>query len=274
MSREQLKRIPAVNLLYRAAQFLTLQARVVLTNWRDSRARRTDETGFPLPPARLRFRVHGDLDATSFIRTGRTVAADIAALLQSAGHSLSSFHDILDFGCGCGRVLRHLAISNPEARVYGTDIDAEAIRWCDAHMPGVTWRANQFMPPLPWATATFDFVFSISVFTHLDEEMQDAWLAELQRISRPNAVLLLTVHGDSVHSTLPHEQQALLRQSGFAFWRGVTGRLKLDGLPDFYQSAYHTARYIETEWGKVFRIISIVPRGINNHQDAVLLQRI
>ncbi|MEP6991736.1 MAG: class I SAM-dependent methyltransferase [bacterium] len=273
MSREYLKRIPAVNVMYRATRFLTLQARVAFTDWRDGRDGTADETGFPLPPARLRHRVHGDVDAGSFIRTGQTVAADIADLVQAAGHSLSSFHDILDFGCGCGRVLRHMASSNPQARVCGTDIDAQAIRWCEGHMPGVNWRANQFMPPLPWENGTFDFVFSISVFTHLNEGMQDAWLAELQRVSRPDALLLLTVHGESVHPSLPSEQQAALRHSGFAFWQGVTGRLKLDGLPDFYQSAYHTARYIEAEWSRFFRIIAIVPRGINKHQDAVLLQR-
>jgi SAM-dependent methyltransferase len=194
--------------------------------------------------------------------------------LATAGYPLDSFHSILDFGCGCGRVLRFFPANRPpSSRTHGTDIDAEAIEWCTKNIPGVDWRANPFTPPLEYGDATFDFVFSISVFTHLNEEMQHAWLRELHRVTKPGGVLLLTLHGENAYHTLPAADQAKLRTQGILFVTGATGLLKLDGLPDFYQTTYHTRDYIDREWSKVFRIISYIPRGINAHQDAVLLQR-
>lgn len=273
ISRATLKRIPPVNKSYRALKYLAYQVRLGITAWKDSRSVAQMGVGIPLPPGRLRYRVHGDLDAASFVRTGQTVAGNVQSLMKAAGHELRSFTNVLDFGCGCGRVLAHLAGEGLPAGRSGSDIDREAITWCEQHIPAATWRVNQFLPPLSWPDHNFDFVFSISVFTHLDQEMQNAWLAELARVSRPGGMLLLTVHGEFVHATLPADQREALRQSGFLYVTGATGRLKLDGLPDFYQTAFHTPGYVRTHWSRYFEVVAIVPRGINDHQDAVILRK-
>jgi hypothetical protein len=86
-------------------------------------------------------------------------------------------------------------------------------------------------------------------------------------------LVLLSVHGES---TFEHLEPLLLRrvvEEGLLFRSGTTGRLKMDGLPDFYQVAYHSRAYIEREWSRYFEILSYVPRGINDHQDAVLLRK-
>jgi hypothetical protein len=44
-------------------------------------------------------------------------------------------------------------------------------------------------------------------------------------------------------------------------------------LPDFYQSAFHTKDYIYQQWSAYFDIVRYEERGINNHQDAVLLRK-
>src|SRR5512134_3499319 len=59
----------------------------------------------PVPPARLRYRVHGAVDRRSFLDLGWQTARDVTAAVESAGRSLASLHAILDFGCGCGRTL-------------------------------------------------------------------------------------------------------------------------------------------------------------------------
>jgi hypothetical protein len=64
--------------------------------------------GVPLPPEPLRQRVHGAADAESFLEVGRQCAEDIVAALARAGRAPESFEAVLDFGCGCGRVLRWL----------------------------------------------------------------------------------------------------------------------------------------------------------------------
>ena len=50
-----------------------------------------------------------------------------------------------------------------------------------------------------------------------------------------------------------------------------TGRLELDGLPDFYQAAFHTRAYVEQTWSRFFRIDRYVENGMNNDQDVVVL---
>jgi len=270
--RTRLKRFPGAYKAYKFARYLTFQVRVAWFAWHD---RSLDDSPVPVPPPRLRFRVHGALDAGSFMRTGATVAADVRRLTANAARDFDAFDRVLDFGCGCGRVLAHLtagrAVSN--GRFFATDIDKQAIAWCRSAMPGIDWRSNDAMPPLPYDDAMFDFVFSISVFTHLDEKMQQAWLVELHRVLRPGCLLLLTVHGEYVHSTLEESEQEILRRDGVLFVQGITGRLKLDGLPDFYQAAYHTKEYIAREWSTLFELVEHVPRGINAHQDAVLLRK-
>lgn len=270
--RARLKRIPGIYKSYQAGRFAALQLRLAWTAAGD-RLARSSAQGVPLPPARLRFRVHGSLDRAAFVATGRTLAADVTRLLAVAGVRPSESDAILDFGCGCGRVLPHLVHEHPGTRFFGTDIDGQAIAWCKARMPGAQWATNGFWPPLAYADGTFASLYSISVFTHLDEPMQNAWLAELHRVLRPGGVALLTVHGSNDHDTLPPKSRAALAERGFLYTSGGTGRLKLDGLPDFYQTAFHTQEYIEREWSKLFRIVAYVPRSINAHQDAVLLRK-
>jgi ubiquinone/menaquinone biosynthesis C-methylase UbiE len=120
---------------------------------------------------------------------------------------------------------------------------------------------------------TFDLIYAISVFTHLDEDLQHVWLGELQRVARPGAVCIFSVQGDYVLSLIDPVYQEQIRKYGFGFLTGATGKLKLDGLPDFYQTTYHTRQYIERDWSKYFDILAYIERGINNHQDAVVLRK-
>jgi SAM-dependent methyltransferase len=81
----------------------------------------------PLPPESLRQRVHGAADAESLLAVGQQCAKDIVTGLKRIGRSPASFESVLDFGCGCGRVLRWLMPEFTSARVFGTDIDRQAL---------------------------------------------------------------------------------------------------------------------------------------------------
>lgn len=272
MDRARLKAIPAVYRLYQLHNYVLFQPRLasaMLADWRHG----LHSSSVPLPPARLRHRVHGSLDRESFLRLGRVIATNLHDLLASVGRRLDSFDSILDFGCGCGRVLRFLASSAPNSRFYATDIDPSPIEWGQRNMPGIRWSSNGFEPPLPFGNDAVDLVYAISVFSHLDEAFQNAWLAELERVARPGAILILTVHGESLAGSLAPSERNTLHAKGILFCKGATGRLKLDGLPDFYQSTFHTRAYIESEWSRYFDIIGYVEGAIDGYQDAVLLRK-
>ena len=63
----------------------------------------------PFPPARLIHTVAGTHDTAWFWQGGQLGAKALVDLLGRRGMSLGGCRTILDFGCGCGRVIRHVA---------------------------------------------------------------------------------------------------------------------------------------------------------------------
>jgi len=233
-----------------------------------------DLSGIPIPPAELRFRVHGDLNQKTFLNVGRQVAHNIRNCLESVGGEWSSFNDILDFGCGSARVIRYFLAENSGKNFTGVDINQELVNWCEAHIKGVRWRLTPIHPPTELEDNSFDFIYGISVFTHLDRELQTLWLQELDRIIRPDGIILLSVHGAPYanHINLGESNREKLRKDGLLYLSGITGKWKLDGLPDFYQTAIQTTDQIRQEWSEYFEILGHFEGGINQLQDAVLLK--
>jgi SAM-dependent methyltransferase len=161
------------------------------------RRRSHDADGLPLPPARLRVQVGPQAaDADFFLRSGREHAELLQAMLRDGGTSIDTFDAILDLGCGCGRILRHWARLPARVRVCGCDINAKAIDWCQAHLEFAEVSVNKIAPPLPYPDRSFDFVYALSVFTHLDEELQHAWIRDCRRVLKPNGYLLFSTMGE------------------------------------------------------------------------------
>jgi ubiquinone/menaquinone biosynthesis C-methylase UbiE len=239
--------------------------------WRAEIQDLSSKSDYPLPPVKLRHRVHGAFDKESFILNGQTLSNDVERLYASAGIDLSKEFTVLDFGVGCGRVINNLSNRFGQWKFYGTDIDSELIKWCKSNLLNIDFTNNASLPPLHYSSRFFDLIYGISVFTHLDEELQHAWLSELKRVSKTGAVLILSVHGKSDVNLLSTTRQKELMDHGFLFSEGVKGRFKLDGLPDYYQTTFHTKQYIINAWSKYFRIVDYVEKGINGHQDAVVL---
>ncbi len=144
---------------------------------------------------------------------------------------------------------------------------------CKHNLGKIQWSVNGYQPPLPFKNCTFDLIYAISVFTHLDEKLQHDWLSELQRIAKPGAIVMLSVHGESFIKLLDLASQEEARSHGFIYITGTKGLLKLDGLPDFYQSSYHTQKYINREWSAYFNISNYIQQGIGSNQDVVLLRK-
>jgi SAM-dependent methyltransferase len=225
----------------------------------------------PVPPTALRVRVGGWDDPDHFLGVGRKIFWDVKRVLGSAGRALPEFAAVLDFGCGCGRLTRYL-VPDAGQRIVGCDLDPESIAWCEAHLARerVAFALNGASPPLPFAAASFDLVLAISVWSHLPEDLQFAWLDEMARVVRPGGLLLASVHGDALlPSETPAATRAQFARDGFLYAKGFG----TPGLPDFYQTAYHRPDYVRARWQRGFRVIFELPRGINNHQDAYLLLR-
>ena len=210
-----------------------------------------------LPPAELRYRVGGSPVAEEFVTIGKTCAGDIQTAVQRVGQDLSSFDRILDFGCGCGRTLVHMKALAPNSKFDGIDIDATAIEWCKRNLNFGSFSLSKEKPPLDYASDTFDFIYVVSVFTHLDEDYQFLWLEELRRIARPGGILVVTLHG------LENNDK------GFVFERSYEKGL----FPSWYQNTYHSKNYVFANFGRYFEVLDYIPGGMNKKQDAVVLRK-
>lgn len=226
--------------------------------------------GINPPPPHLQRRVTRNY-SPDFLDSGYTVLDELESVLQLAGWKLGLFSNILDFGCGCGRVTRALSYRRKSRQgLYASDLDPEAIAWCQENYSTLAeFSVNNAEPPLAYADSTFDLVLGVSIFTHLPEDMQFRWLAELSRVTKPDGCLILSVHGGHHIRNLSAEIQEEIRQRGF-FYQQIG---KVEGLPEFYQSTFHSLDYIRTQWVRYFDVLHIVESLVGGHQDAVLCRK-
>lgn len=146
--------------------------------------------------------------AVQYAATGLAAADDIQVLLRRNGMAMVDFRRVLDFGCGSGRVIRYW--QELPGEVHGSDYNESAIVWCRQNLP-FAFNVNGVEPPLAYNDETFDFVYALSVFTHLDGPRQRAWLEELMRVVRPGGHLMFTTHGDRWLRSLSEEQISRFR---------------------------------------------------------------
>jgi len=224
----------------------------------------------PLPPASLRYRVHGSRDAGSFLSVGEESVRCMLVALKDAGLSPESFHRVLDFGCGCGRTLRAWRARHQPTRLAGIDIDRQAIAWCRANLDFAEFQCSDPDPPAPFSAGSFDLIYAVSVFTHLKEPDQFRWLRELQRLLRPGGALVVSLHGERVWRARDASEVELIARNGFLScssnsWRGI--------FPDWYQSTFHTEGYVRQRFGEFFDVRAYLPAGLAGHHDLVVLEK-
>jgi SAM-dependent methyltransferase len=266
-----------------AAGWAARRARELRAAWRDE----DSVEGHPVPPLRLRARV-GTPGARDFWVSGRESAGELSAALEHLDARLEDFGSVLDFGCGPARVLPHVAALAPGAACSGCDVDQDAIDWAGRHYPVHSWSVSGFDPPLPDPAQSIALVYSISVFSHLDEERQDAWLSELRRVLEPDGVALLTVHGEHAFERFRRGEvrtrwcragafeRPSLRAGEFVFEpyrRTIWNRGELRGVGDAYGLAFHGKRYIREHWARWLAVRAILPAAMTRWQDIVVCQR-
>jgi len=222
--------------------------------------------GQPIPPFPLRILVAGSPDIGWFLESGRRGAESIRACLERSGLDLTRVAPILDFGCGCGRVTRHWAGNRVE--VHGSDVNPKLVAWCRGHLASATFAANGQLPPTAYDEGRFGFVYALSVFTHLPETLQDAWMQELRRVLRPGGHLLLTTHGAHYMDEFTEDERRRFRAGLLVVRRDDRPGSNVCG-------AYHPEAFVRERLAKGFSVVEFVPKGAlgNPWQDCWLLQR-
>jgi len=223
--------------------------------------------GYPLPPPALVYDVIACRWGAVFLDSGRRVVDDMEEVLDDNRKPLSSFKSILDFGCGCGRLIRQLP-ARTAAALYGSDYNGRLVDWCAEHLGFARFSKNELAPPLPFAEGSFDFIYARSVFTHLPEELQFLWMDEFRRVLQKNGCLYLTMHGRPLLAGLSVEQ---LRQ--FDAGKLVVTYDAVAG--ENLCATYGSPAFVETRLSDGFRILEFIEGRDRPHlrQDIYLFQK-
>jgi SAM-dependent methyltransferase len=222
----------------------------------------------PIPPTRLIKLVQINGEISVFLRGGELGENSINNALLASGYHIENFERILDFGCGCGRILRHWTWTKTP-HFYGTDLNPDLIHWCQHKLGKIAeFKLNGLEPPLDFPDEYFDLIYLISVFTHLSEAVQEEWMHEFSRVLKKNGLLLITVHGQWRINDLTPEEKSLFN----------TGQLvvKYEDLEGSNLcGAYHPEAYMKKHFAKDFEVQSFLATGaIDVGQDLYLLKKI
>lgn len=223
--------------------------------------------GFPIPPARLIVLVTGSADSKWYTEGGKLGAGSICRTLDHAGLSVAQFRSILDFGCGCGRVIRHWRPLTAAA-LHGSDQNPDLVAWCRQNLPFAEFQSNTLEPRLDYADRTFEFAYALSVFTHMPEELQQPWMRELWRVLRPGGYLLITTQGDEFLQKLTETEQATYAAGRIVVRYGQAAGSNLC-------SVYHPESYIRHRLQGEFSMVLSQPGKAsgNGNQDIYLLRK-
>jgi SAM-dependent methyltransferase len=220
--------------------------------------------GFPIPPGRLIHLVAGTEDVSWFLGSGELAARCLKDTLTRNGVAIEALRDVLDFGCGVGRVIRHW--HGPT--LHGADYHPDLVAWCQASLPFAKFQVNAIGGPLDARDESFDFAYALSVFTHLTEPLQRFWMNELLRVLRPGGYLFLTTHGEFYLDRLSLDEQA-----AFHAGRSVIHNARKDGSNNV--AVFHPESHVRQSLAKGYEVLEFVEEGAlgNPRQDAYLLRK-
>jgi SAM-dependent methyltransferase len=226
------------------------------------------DPGLRLPPAALRRRVSLTSSRREYDATGEVLAHDVVRAFDAYRRLDEEYPRWLDFGCGSGRIARHVARSPSVGRLTGIDVDTKAVAWLASTFPAGDFHAIAPEPPAPLPGSSFDVVYAVSVFSHFDENATDAWLAEISRLLRPGGLLIASTLSPKLTWTRPdlsEEDHLRLQRDGFLFAPG-SGPFNENG-------AFSSRERLESRWGRVLEPRSFEEHGLAGYQDLTVWEK-
>jgi ubiquinone/menaquinone biosynthesis C-methylase UbiE len=242
---------------------------------------KTSAADFPLPPAEWLVNWGGE---EIFVQGGRRDVGIMRQVAADHGFPFPPGSRILEFGCSRGRMIRWLYDIAAHSEVWGVDLVAEDVTWCQQNLgPPVNYLTNTSYPHLPFEDRTFDFIYAGSIFTHISD-LADAWFLELGRLLKRGGKIYVTVHDN--HSV------EYLYDRGFAtdnsWWKRVMGEFsRVTGgkpLSEFQtvvversvpsaEQVFYDRDYLLAHWGRYMKVLGIREEAYSGFQTAILFEK-
>jgi SAM-dependent methyltransferase len=237
----------------------------------------------PVPSGADRFGYAAD-DASKYLEWGRLDHRELRKVFERNAAEKRDTDQrvgvrVLDFGCSSGRVLRHFEEEHKELQweLYGCDVQARAIEWIRRFFPATfNVVCTSTLPHLPFPDGMFDFIYGMSVFTHIKYQW-DAWLLELKRVLKPGGVMIQTIHAETAwRFYAEHKDEEWVRA---ALDKRVYDVCEMDVEYLLWgdvgvSQVFWTRDAIERYWGRYLAIAEILEPPKMSFQDWVVCKRI
>ncbi|HET9718303.1 MAG TPA: class I SAM-dependent methyltransferase [Pseudolabrys sp.] len=247
-------------------------------------------SGLPVPPEI--FRAGYCTTTEAYLQSGRDDMAMLRKLLRESGSDIKQLGRILELGVAGGRLVRHLLDIASTQEIWGVDVWASAILWCQEHLsPPFHFATTPVLPHLPFEDRSFGLVFAGSVWTHIDD-LAEAWALEVQRVLQPSGRFYFTINDRSAvkifmgGGTAENRKRYIerIRPDAYSRW------LKSLGSSEAYQrfargeaqmvtmgrsteaQVFWDAEYLLKRLGPGWRVCSVTPEAYG-HQTGILLAR-
>ena len=135
---------------------------------------------------------HGREQAMSLIVGGQYREMGILESSALFTHGLQPEHNVVDVGCGSGRLAVAL---RPflTGKLLGTDVLQKALDYAAEKCARPDWEFVRTVEPvIPAAAQSADYICFFSVFTHLLDEDIYRFLVESKRVARPGGVIMFS----------------------------------------------------------------------------------
>jgi ubiquinone/menaquinone biosynthesis C-methylase UbiE len=241
----------------------------------------------PVPPRDL-WVGYGDTPE-KWLKSGEVHFQAMMDIAEASGWTLQPGGRALEFGCAAARMTRWFYNRVEQCEIWGVDISADHIVWCQQHLsPPFHFATVTTVPHLPFEDNYFDFIFAGSVFTHI-EDLADTWLLELRRILRPGGRIYVTVHDRHTLELMANPKYAdkiypagrvgnkSILTGYFESYKKELNFLDTDWVMFTMErgaasQVFYDIDYLRQYWGRILRVISINPEAYD-HQTAVLMTK-
>lgn len=211
----------------------------------------------------------------NFIKIGTQIFQTLEREIISHAGGISEDMQILDFGCGNGRIALPFfhAYGKPTAAV---DPNPYVIDYLKRTIPGANPQKTFALPPLPFENNTFDVVYSISVWTHLPLHLQWPWLREINRVLKMGGLALITtsgykpLYGRRTNPSIPGWSGVSdddLRMEGVIYKRGDKALPGNPGAGGDWGYVLHDPEWVTREWSRLFDHKGVKIEAIADMQD-------
>jgi SAM-dependent methyltransferase len=218
-------------------------------------------------------------------RQTRSFYAELKASYERHSARPLSESNVLDFGCGWGRVTRYLLRDVVPGHLYGCDPVEGILEVCRASRIAARFARSAVMPERLPFEERFELAFAFSVFTHLSEAAHEHCLAALHQSMRPDGILIVTIRpaeylSYSAAMRSHFEKHRAGAHSGFAEPRYLfvphpidPRHPQADGGQIEYGETVVTIAYVRERWSTWFELLDVNVQLADLHQVILTLRR-